>query len=101
MPETINTKDAALREIATLYLRVQKSEAEQVHAVVLAVVRRGLAALEGIRQCQRDGCDNPARRQGKFCCDRCANAARMVRYRQKQGATDSVTVEKFETLKWL
>jgi hypothetical protein len=101
MPETINAKDAVLREIATLYLRVQNSEAEQVHAIVLAVVRRGLAALEGIRQCQRDGCDNPARPRGKFCSDRCATTARSRRYRERKDATDSVTDEKYETCKLL
>lgn len=100
MPETIS-KDAALREIATLYLRVQKSAVEQDPAIVVAAVRRVTKALDGIRLCQRNGCGRPARPRGIFCGDRCANAARMVRYRQKKDATDSVTPEKYETVKLL
>jgi hypothetical protein len=100
MPKTIS-KDAALREIAVLYLRVENSTVEQDPAIVLAAVQRLMKALDGVRLCQRNGCQRPVRLRGKFCSDPCATTARSRRYRERKDATDSVTVEKYETLKLL
>lgn len=99
MTKTTNTKEAVLKELAKLYIRVEKSEDERAVAAVVSIVQCGLEALDGNRRCQQTGCERPARHRGKFCSDRCASTARSRRYRQRKDATDSVTVEKYETVK--
>ena len=75
MTKTTNTKEAVLKELAKLYIRVEKSEDERAVAAVVSIVQCGLEALDGNRRCQQTGCERPARPGGSFA----ATAARPPR----------------------
>jgi hypothetical protein len=81
------TKQGALNEIAKLYAIVEQVQDSVVHEQILIGTGRLISTLMDRVPCANPKCGRAARNRGRFCSNRCANAVRAQRHRQKERAS--------------